>query len=67
MSYAALSRLMKLPQATVRDFCLQFESSGVVYVTVEDLRNFVEALPLKRACNHAKYKLEPEHLQFLTS
>ena len=51
----------------MRRICRAFEKSKHPYKNVSDLYAYVDSLQRKKECNHAKYRLEDEHLRFLTS
>ena len=64
---SSLSKVFKVAESTVRDVCKKFEKSKLPYKNVSDLYAYVESQPTATTCNQPKYRLEEEHLRFLTS
>lgn len=67
LRFSSLAKVFKVPASTIRDVCRAFEKSKHPYKNVSDLYSYVDSLSKKKKCNHAKYRLEEEHLRFLTS
>ena len=67
LRFSSIAQAFKVDNSTVRRICRAFEKSKHPYKNVSDLYTYVDSLQMKKECNHAKYRLEDEHLRFLTS
>ena len=67
LRFSSIAKVFKVSESTVRGVCTAFEKSKRPYKNVSNLYSYVFSLQTKKKCNHTKYRLEEEHLRFLTS